>query len=67
VIGQSTSKPSSDAARKSMSAKRGDERPQKFAFPPVTFTRSHSYSVPGPVVYGMSCSQRPSVYSFSSW
>ena len=52
VTGQSTSTPSREAARKSMSPNRGDDRPQKLALPPTSYPRPLD-SVPGAVVYGI--------------
>ncbi len=41
-----------------MSPKRAEERPQKFALPPVPLQRFQYQSVPGAFEYAMSCSNR---------
>src|SRR6202158_5116940 len=57
--------PSREAALKSRSPKRAELRPQKLVFPPTAEQRGHIHFVPGAVVYAMSCSQAPRLYSES--
>jgi len=55
--GQFSPNPSRSAALKSMSPNRADERPQKFALPPVPLQRFQYQSVPGAFEYATSCSK----------